>query len=149
MSRTSLLTAFLLTACGSETDLETAFCDILSASDASATATTSPADAPTVVLDDASATVALLGGAAPYRGFVAYEVDEDGSFVFGLSDNVGLWLTDSDGTRLQPVSEVGGSDCADLAARSTWDLSIGTWYLEFESNVPGVTVTAEESDDDL
>ena len=144
-----LLPFFLLAACSSDTDLETAFCDILSASDATVTATDDPSTAPTVVLEDASATVQLNGESPLFTGFVAYEVDEDGSFAFGLSHDVEFWLTDADGTRQSPISEVVGSSCDDLAVRSTWDLTIGTWYLEFEAGVSAVTVTAEESDDDL
>ena len=141
-----ILPLSLLAACGStETDLETAFCDILASGpfdDLVATSTT--ADAPTSTLDDRAADVDLTSGT-----FVAFTPDEPGSYVFGLSDDVGFAVVDAQGEPLVRVDEVLGADCASLAVRSTWNLTATTYYLSFDTTADSVLVTAEESDDDL
>lgn len=136
---------------GEETDLETAFCEILAnGPETSVTATDSADGAPEAFVEDAAVEIALLEVEGQYEGFVSFTTDEAGSYAIGLSDDVPMEVLDADGGSIAIDQSIDGAACADLAVRHTVSLELGTYTLSFgPTDVDEVKVVAEESDDDL
>lgn len=145
---------FLLVTTGCEpadTDLETAFCDVLGQSNAEAvTATADTSGAPEVAFEDVRVEIDLIEADSMFSGTVAYTPDEAGSFAFGFDEDVPVTVVEAGGSPLPWVNEVSGAACAELAVRRTVQLGLDTVYLEIGPTPVGtVALVAEESDDDL
>lgn len=136
---------------GEETDLETAFCDILAnGPETSVTATESADGAPEAFVEDSAVEIALVAGDPDFSGYVSFTTDEAGSYAMGLSDDVPVEVMDSEGATISLEQSIDGAACADLAVRHTVSLELGTYTLYFgPTDVDEVKLVAEESDDDL
>lgn len=147
------IVAALLSACASDTDLETAFCTSLGEAPAGAvTASVDPSSAPSVALEDQNAEVTLVDiGGGNLGGSVEYTADEAGHFAFGLSADIPFAVTDSSGAVVPIVTSVQGSSmCSELAVRHTFLLDLKPYRLTFgATDATAVRIVAEESNDDL
>lgn len=143
-----------LSACageGEETDLETAFCEILANGPEVDVAATESADgAPEAFMEDSAVEVGLVAGDPDFSGYVSFTTDESGSYAIGLSDDVPMEVMDADGASISLDQSIDGAACADLAVRHTVSLELGTYTLYFgPTELDEVSLVAEESDDDL
>ena len=152
MSRFAPL-ALVLFACGGspDTDLETAFCDILkNGPEKDFTAGDGEGSGPEVAIDATNVELALLDGPDGYYGYATYTPDETGTFAFGFKDDVGFLVLDANGDALPWEAQVDGASCPDLAVRYTVALEMQTYVLSFGPTThPEADLVAEESNDDL
>ena len=82
--------------------------------------------------------------------FVTYRPDEEGSFAFGLTDDVELRFYDASGNEVPIDTEVVGAACDELAVRYSVRLDVATYTIEIGPASAGtIGLIAEESDDDL
>jgi hypothetical protein len=80
---------------------------------------------------------------------VTYRPDEEGSFAFGLTDDVGFVVRDEAGNDVPIDVSVPSSMCEALAIRHSVTLGLGTYTIEFgPTDVATIGIIAEESDDD-
>ena len=153
--RVSTITLLSLFACdgggGSETDLEAAFCALLTDGPEEDVTATDDGSGPELAIEDVAVEVTLLeDGDGMYWGVARYTADEAGSFAMGLSDDVPLKVIDADGSVLPWENEVAGAGCAELAIRYTVALELAAYTIEFgPTDVDEVSFVSEESDDDL
>lgn len=148
-----LLCLLPLVACAGaeETDLETAFCEILANGPETDVAATEAAEgAPEAFVEDTAVEITLLDVEGQFEGYVSFTTDEAGSYAIGLSDDVPFAVLDAAGAEISLDQSVDGAACADLAVRHTVSLELGTYTLHFgPTDVDEVALVAEESDDDL
>lgn len=145
----ALLPLFCVACLGSDTDLETAFCNGLEEAAArTVSASAGPEDAPDVT-DVGRVDIELLAGDS--AGFVAYVPDEVGSFAFGLTEDLPIAIRDADGAAVEIEQTVTGSMLCDaLAVRYSAPLTIQRYTLEVgPTSATTLGIIAEESDDDL
>ena len=148
----TLIFGLTLVACGgSDTDLETAFCDGLEAPAARSVSAAETADGAEDVTDAARVDIELNEAESGFGGYVTYVPDEAGSFAFGLTEDVDIIVRDQAGAEVPLTKTVAGSSqCDALAVRHTVALELAPYTLEIQgaqANVIGLI--AEESDDDL
>ncbi len=152
MLRTSLIVSLCLAlfACdsGSDTDLETAFCNLLAGG---ATVTVDAANEPEVAREDKRVVIALEMSNDGYVGRVKFTADERGSFAFGLDTDVPFVVMDSDGAIVQHEQRVDGAEaCSELVVRYTVPMQRQAYWLELgPTDVSEIAIVSEESDDDL
>jgi len=151
---TSVLACGLLTltaGCGSDTDLEQAFCDLMASPEVAYTATIDPEEAPTVNLEDTLVELELEADGEYFSGSVIFAADEAGTFAFGLSEDVPFKVTDLQGRPASIINtERGSEECAELAVRHTVEMEVQEYLLVFgPADVDEVDLVGEESDDDL
>jgi len=141
-----------LAACGSgsETDLETAFCDILANGPEDQVDAVDGPSGPELAAEDRSVAVLLVDlGDGTFGGSATYTADEAGSFVMGLSDDIPLTVYDSQDEVVPLENTVQGASCDELAVRHTVQLEAAAYRVEFgPTDVDEVRVVSEESDDD-
>jgi hypothetical protein len=145
------LTALTTVACaGSDTDLETAFCDGLEAGAARLVSAAAAADGASDVTDEARVDIDLVLQDGLYGGFVSYRPDETGSFAFGLTADVPFVVRDAAGNEVPIDTTVeGSSQCEALAIRHSLTLDTQTYSIELgPTDVASLGLIAEESDDD-
>ncbi|MEM6926018.1 MAG: hypothetical protein AAF602_03740 [Myxococcota bacterium] len=140
-----------LVACGSDSDVEAAFCDILATGPAQAATATNDDDGPEVFVDGSRVDITLLDdGSGSFSGRVRFTPDETGTFAMGLGADIPIVVSDTEGNALPFESVVMGAACSELAVRQTVALQLQTYIVELgPSPVADVAFVAEESDDDL
>lgn len=145
------ITALSLVACaGSDTDLETAFCEGLEAPAVRAVnATATEAGAPDVT-DARRVDINLVEESGSYTGFVTYSPDEQGSFAFGLTENADFMVLDAAGNEIPiDVTVEGATMCTALAVRHTVSLNLERVTMMIgPTDSPTIGIISEESDDD-
>ncbi|MEO0604430.1 MAG: hypothetical protein AAF211_23555 [Myxococcota bacterium] len=151
MRAVPLLLALTLVACGSDSDVEAAFCDILASGPAQSVTATNDDDGPEAFVDGTRIDIALLDdGSGSFSGRVRFTPDETGTFAMGLGADLPIVVSDTDGNALPFESVVMGAACSELAVRQTVALELQTYIVELgPSPVADVAFVAEESDDDL
>ncbi|MEQ9319745.1 MAG: hypothetical protein RIF41_11345 [Polyangiaceae bacterium] len=147
----ALFSSLVTAACaGSDTDLETAFCDGLQQPAAKTVDASLDAAAAPDATDASRVDVVLLPQTdGSYGGFVAYRPDESGSFAFGLTEDVDLVFRDASGAEIAIDTTVVGAACDELAVRHSVSLSLDVVTIEIVgSPIETIGLIAEESDDD-
>ncbi|MBX2802957.1 MAG: hypothetical protein KTR31_35065 [Myxococcales bacterium] len=144
----------ILTACGgsaTDTDLETAFCELLeNGREKDVVATATATDAPEVAFDNRQVEIELVGSPGAYSGYATFTPDEPGHFAMGLGQNVPFEVQTASGEVLPWAAEVVGAACADLAVRYTVELAQVPHTLFFgPGDAEEIDFVAEESNDDL
>lgn len=150
-SALALTTIFGFACIGSDTDLETAFCEGLEQPAARTVMTTPTADDAPDITDIGRVDIQLPAAGLDSNGFVAYLPDEAGTFAFGLTEDVSIMLRDADGVAVPLDTTVTGSTLCDaLAVRYSATLAIERHTIELGTTSAGtIGIIAEESDDDL
>jgi hypothetical protein len=103
--------------------------------------------APAVAADHRRYDIALSGEATSVVRFAAGEATDH---VFFLDADLPLAFVAADGAVVEPEEKLASSsECADIAARYTVPLEVGTYYLRFGiTAAAGVSLVVEEADHD-
>ena len=101
-----------------------------------ATAVTAAADAasaPDATAEHTRVDIALAGVEGGNGGFVIYEAEADGEYIFFLDKTVGLTITDAAGNAVE-IEESGPVDlCSEVAIHHVVDMGLGLHTIAFEA----------------
>lgn len=112
------------------------------------TATADAADGPVASFEHTGVRVALTDVTGGKGGFVTFEADAAGDFVFFLSADVPLAVQDATGAAVAIEATADVDACAEVAVQHTVELAVGSYRLSFgPTDVSTVTLVGEAAGD--